>query len=163
MADLPALLPANAPAELSGLWVAALAEQGKPEPRLTYQLERTWDDQPVNHSPVQVSLSAAGTDLVLDISAPYHGDPAPPGGQPGQSYWQLWEHEVVEAFFLNDAEQYLEVEFGPHGQYIVLLLAGRRNAVKHSLPLEFTASIEGDTWAGTARIPLSYLPPNVTR
>ena len=37
---------------------------------------------------------------------------------------------MVEAFFLNHKDQYLEVEFGPHGQHIVLLLDGRRNAVK---------------------------------
>ena len=39
-------------------------------------------------------------------------------------------YEVVEAFFLNSEDRYLEVEFGPHGQHIALLLDGRRNAVK---------------------------------
>ena len=39
-------------------------------------------------------------------------------------------YKVVEAFFLNSEDRYLEVEFGPHGQHIALLLDGRRNAVK---------------------------------
>ena len=38
--------------------------------------------------------------------------------------------KVVEAFFLNDKEQYLELEFGPHGQHLMLLLNGNRNAIK---------------------------------
>ena len=67
----------------------------------------------------------------MSVQAPYWADPAPPGGQPGQAYFGLWEYEVVEAFFLNAKDQYLEVEFGPHGQHIVLLLNGRRNAVKY--------------------------------
>ena len=64
------------------------------------------------------------------ISAPYFGDPAPQGGKVGEAYFELWEHEVVEAFFLNDKEQYLELEFGPHGQHLMLILNGNRNAIK---------------------------------
>ena len=66
----------------------------------------------------------------MTVEAQYFNDPPPPGALPGQAYFGLWDYEVVEAFFLNDQDQYLEVEFGPHGQHIVLLLDGRRNAVK---------------------------------
>ena len=56
--------------------------------------------------------------------------------------FQLWEYEVVEAFFLSSgSEQYVELEFGPHGQHLALLLNGRRNAIKHSLPLNYRAQI----------------------
>ncbi len=65
--------------------------------------------------------------------APYYGDPAPPGGKAGEAYFQLWDHEVVEAFFLNQEDQYLELEFGPHGQHLVLLLAGKGNAIRRVL------------------------------
>jgi len=55
---------------------------------------------------------------------------------------QLWEYEVVEAFFLsNQSEKYVELEFGPYGQHLVLLLDGRRNAIKHSLPLSYRSQI----------------------
>jgi hypothetical protein len=37
---------------------------------------------------------------------------------------------VVEAFFLNQEDQYLELEFGPHGQHLMLLLQGAGNAIK---------------------------------
>ena len=50
--------------------------------------------------------------------------------------------QVVEAFFLNSVtSQYLEVEFGPHGHYLALLLDGKRNAIKTDLRLEYKAEI----------------------
>ena len=66
---------------------------------------------------------------------------------------KLWDYEVVEAFFLSsNSERYLELEFGPHGQHLVLLLDGRRNAIRHSLPLEYQATIIGELWKGEAKV-----------
>merc|ERR1719308_256423 len=133
--------------------------------RQSYSISNTWDGKPIDHGPAQLSFH--GTDNVVEISitAPYFGDPAPPGGKPGEGYFKLWDYEVVEAFFLNDKEQYLELEFGPHGQHLALLLNGKRNAVKHSLALVYNATIntEGKTWRGEARIPHTYFPPKVTK
>ena len=100
--------------------------------RQTFTIGLTWDGVKLEHRAANVSLApTTGTDEVrISVSAPFYDDPPPPGGLPGQAYFGLWEYEVVEAFFLNDKDQYLEVEFGPHGQHIVLLLNGRRNAVK---------------------------------
>ena len=111
-----------------------------------YKIGLTWDGKPIDHRPAQVFSSnmfssldfyfqislrpGPGGEVLVSVVAPYWSDPAPPGGLPGQAYFGLWEYEVVEAFFLNSRDQYLEVEFGPHGQHIVLLLNGRRNAVK---------------------------------
>jgi hypothetical protein len=67
----------------------------------------------------------------LRILAPYYDDPAPPGGKVGEAYFKLWDYEVVEAFFLNqEDQQYLELEFGPHGQHLMLLLHRAGKAVK---------------------------------
>ena len=71
----------------------------------------------------------------------YFDDPAPPskaGGKKrvkrqtttGGPFLQLWNYETVELFFLNDADQYLEVQLGPHGHYQVILLAGRRKVLR---------------------------------
>ena len=100
------------------------------EGRQSYSIALTWDGQPIDHVPAKISMRGVSGDLEISISAPYFGDPAPEGGKPGETYWQLWEHEVVEAFFLNDQEQYLELEFGPHGQHLMLILNGNRNAIK---------------------------------
>ena len=87
----------------------------------------------MDHRRANISLTPGQAEVKISVSAPFYGDPAPPGGQTGQAYFGLWDYEVVEAFFLNTEDQYLEVEFGPHGQHIVLLLDGRRNAVKSVL------------------------------
>ena len=95
-----------------------------------FKITGTWNNRPVDHEPVVINLEGDGEDLIIKIEAPYFGDPAPKGGKPGEAFFKLWEYEVVEAFFLNDKEQYLELEFGPHGQHLMLILNGNRNAIK---------------------------------
>ena len=100
---------------------------------MEFTIGLTWDGSGQVSQPATVRLTASGQDeLVLKISAPYYGDPAPPGGKVGEAYFKLWEYEVVEAFFLNqEDQQYLELEFGPHGQHLMLLLAGRRHSIRY--------------------------------
>ena len=71
---------------------------------------------------------------------------------------------MVELFLLNDAGLYLEVELGPWGHHLVLLLDNGKD-LRHSLPLAFsvTAREEGGSWKGKAVIPTSYLPPNISK
>ena len=105
---------------------------GKPEETASesFSIEKTWDDKPIDHDPVRVTLSQAEDNLVIQITAPFFDDPAPENGKVGEAFFKLWDYEVVEAFFLNDKDQYLELEFGPHGQHLSLLLNGNRNAIK---------------------------------
>lgn len=109
---------------------------------------------------VTVQRMADGAVLVL-IDAPYYADPAP--SSPAGPTWALWEHEVVELFLLGDHERYLELEVGPHGHYLVLLLDGRRKVTDKLLPLEVSVSHDGGRWAAQARIPASLLPPGELR
>ncbi|KAM8765736.1 UPF0462 protein C4orf33 homolog isoform 1-T2 [Rhynchonycteris naso] len=131
---------------------------------MDFKIEHTWDGVPVKHEPVCVRLDPGGGGVLLKVSAPLFNDPPAPLGEPGEPFHQLWDYEVVEAFFLNDkAEQYLEVELCPHGQHLVLLLSGRRNVWKQELALSFQV-FRGETkWEGRAYLPWSYFPPNVTK
>ena len=75
--------------------------------------------------------------ITLKVDAPFYNDPAPPepsdkksdiDSKNNKALMGLWDYEVVEAFFLcSKSEQYLEVEFGPHGHHLVLFLNGRKN------------------------------------
>lgn len=49
----------------------------------------------------------------------------------------------MEIFFLasNNAEMYIELEFGPYGHHLGLLLHGRRNCLIHSFPITYNAKI----------------------
>ena len=56
--------------------------------------------------------------------------------------FQLYNYEVAETFFLcKNTSQYVELEFGAHGEHLVLFLNGRRNDIMKMLPLNYSASI----------------------
>ncbi|KAF5923364.1 hypothetical protein HPG69_006533, partial [Diceros bicornis minor] len=157
--------------------------------QMDFKIEHTWDGFPVKHEPVFVRLNPGDRGVMIEVSAPFFNDPPAPLGEPGKPFNELWDYEVVEAFFLNDlTEQYLEVELCPHGQHLVLLLSGRRNVWKVSkwkdetksssvqdmyiyvynvksqeLPLSFKVSRGETKWEGKACLPWSYFPPNVTK
>ncbi|XP_072040486.1 UPF0462 protein C4orf33 homolog isoform X1 [Amphiura filiformis] len=141
-----------------------------PSMTLTFEITQEWDGSPTGHDPIMITLSRSGNadSITMEVTAPFFNDPGNPGGEPGKPFWELWEYEVVEAFFLGENDKYLEVEFCPHGQHIVLMLNvvnGVRNTIKTKLPLEFKAKInaEDKTWQGVAEIPLEYLPPKTSR
>ena len=131
---------------------------------MNYSINTTWDGQAIDHLPVTISMEPDRCyNLVVTVDAPFFNDPANPGGKPGQPFPQLWDYEVAEVFFLNDQNDYLEVELSPHGQHLLLLLHGRRNSFKDQLPLDFTTHITKDRWTGRATIPYHYFPPKVTK
>jgi hypothetical protein len=78
--------------------------------------------------------------MEISIRAPYFGNPSPAGAS-GKAFWKLWDYEVVEAFFLGDGDRYLELEFGPHGQHLALLLDGKHNIIKKSMDVEYNTQI----------------------
>jgi len=129
-------------------------------------ITKTWNDLDIDHKPVSIRLEPNTNDpnLQLIIEAPFFNDPANPAAAAGQPLFGLWDYEVVELFLANDENQYVEIELCPWGQHLVLLLNGTHNAIRHSLPLQFTVENRNtDGWRGRAIIPLDYLPPRVTR
>ncbi|CAC5383332.1 unnamed protein product [Mytilus coruscus] len=82
---------------------------------LKFKINTTWNSRLVDHDPVIISLDRDRCkNVIINVDAPFFNDPANPGGAPGQPFPGLWDYEVAEAFFLNDANDYLEVELSPH-------------------------------------------------
>jgi len=130
----------------------------------SYSVATTWDNQTIDHAPIQVTLSSNGTHVELVAGGPFFDDPPGPDGPPGEAYWELWNYEVAEAFFLGDENRYLEVELCPHGQHLLLMLNGGGDQdVADCLPLDFKTSIIGSNWEGRAYIPAEYFPSNVNK
>ncbi|KAM9192998.1 UPF0462 protein C4orf33 homolog [Mergus octosetaceus] len=128
--------------------------------KMEFTIEHTWDDLPVSHKPVTIGLKSYDGGLLMVVNAPFFNDPPAPLGEPGKPFRNLWDYEVVEAFFLNDrTEQYLEVELCPHGQHLLLLLSGKRRVWKEELPLEFEVTRMETKWEGKAHLPWNYFPP----
>ena len=77
--------------------------------------------------------------------------------------------QVVEVYFLNDADQYLQVELSPHGQFNVLLFRGHRDEIIEALPLKVViennckAEDCPEGWTGNFVIPKCYLPIKVSK
>ncbi|KAM6270150.1 UPF0462 protein C4orf33 homolog isoform 1-T2 [Porphyrio hochstetteri] len=127
---------------------------------MEFTIKHTWDGLPVSHEPVTIVLKPGNEGLLMEVNAPFFNDPPAPLEEPGKPCSQLWDYEVVEAFFLNDrTEQYLEVELCPHGQHLVLLLSGKRQVWKEELPLEFEVMRTKNKWEGKAHLPWNYFPP----
>jgi len=157
----PQLVPARPPRSTAADRSYNMEAQLEPQ---AFLISNTWDGKPLDHH-TKIHLEGKHEFVQLSIEAPFYDDAPPPQGKRGEAYFKLWDYEVVEAFFLNDEQQYLEVEFGPHGQHLLLLLSGQGNAIKHSMPVQYEASIDRDkaTWKGVAQIPLYYFPPNITK
>ena len=81
----------------------------------------------------------------------------------------------MEAFLLNDNDEYLEMEFSPQGLYLFIMLDGYRNAMLTNLPL-YPDGVETnspcldsgeqgctDRWTSSVVIPRDYLPFQVSK
>ena len=97
----------------------------------------------------------------MTVDAPFYGDPPP--GAPVGALFRLWDYEVVEVFILGDDDRYLEIEVGPHGHHLVLLLDGFRNIKVHSLDLKYEWTVKDGRWTGKALIPRSYFPKGASK
>lgn len=124
---------------------------------LKLEIAATWDGQRIpSDQAVHIQLDVDGDHLIIDVHAPFYGDPPPltPAGPTDG----LWEFEVVELFIGGSSSSYIEVELGPHGHHLVLQLADVRQPTTTCLPIAYTASIDGYRWRGSARLPLAWLP-----
>jgi len=129
----------------------------EPGGAIQLKVSQTYDGGPVGHlEEVSLRLSGLPESLLLEIEAPFHGDPppqTPAGSTPG-----LWDFEVVELFVCGPSEDYTEIEVGPHGHYLALRLSGVRRPIESGLPLHVETAISGQTWRGRVHIPREILP-----
>ncbi|UJR32611.1 hypothetical protein I4U23_020071 [Adineta vaga] len=135
---------------------------------MNFTIRRLWNSTVIsNHSPIQITLSSTAdrNDLLVEINAPFFNDPAPAMTPPGP-FPELWNYEVVELFLLSSStNHYIELEFSPHGHYIVLLLIDQRKTLKQLLPLpDYRVEwLSGNQWIGRALIPRAHLPGRMDR
>lgn len=117
----------------------------------------TWDGGSLPEGEQAVVTVAFGASrVVVEVEAPFHGDPPPPG-PPGPTD-RLWEHEVVEWFVVGPGAAYTELELSPWGHHLLLRLEGVRRPVASLLPVAFVAERTGDRWRGRAEIDRACFP-----
>jgi len=124
---------------------------------LCLKIQKTWDGQSISPEEVAtLTLTTQGSELRIQIDAPFHQDPCPEAA-PGTTA-RLWEHEVVELFIVGPNHHYTEIEMGPWGHHLVLQFEGVRKQTAIHLPMRYTAQRTGPRWQGEAFLDLSLLP-----
>jgi hypothetical protein len=122
------------------------------------RIESEWNGAAVSARHwITLHLIDRGAQLEIRVSAPHYANPPAPNTAIGSTD-RLWEHEVVELFVHGENNRYTEIELSPSGHFLVLQLEGVRQIVATMLPIEFTATINGDRWTGTALIDKELLP-----
>ena len=92
----------------------------------------------------------------MSSDAPDHGDPLP-SHPPGQTP-ALWEHEVLELFVAGPDGRYLEIEWGPGGHHLGLLLSGYRRVDAEFAPDNFRVESAGPRVHSEFLLSASHLP-----
>ncbi|XP_029203950.2 uncharacterized protein LOC114968006 [Acropora millepora] len=131
-----------------------------------FSITTDWKGAPIDHAPIEFQISALDSSYVrIHVTGPFFDNPGPPPCKAGSACSGLWDYEVAEVFFLGKKEKYLEIELSPHGQHLLLLLSGVRKKFMDKVPIEYTATIDRarKTWTGTAKIPIDYFPPDVSK
>ena len=127
-----------------------------------FKIATTWNNLTVDHEPASLTFESDNSSLIIKVNAPYFNDPEKPSQKPGE-FFNLWDYEVVEAFFLNDEGKYLELEFGPYDHYLAIMLDGVHKVFKQDLKIDYKAEINGTHWSGIAKIPESFFPKMTTK
>ena len=81
---------------------------------MNFLIEKSWNNKDLDHLPVEINLAKVDeSNLEIRIKAPFFNSPPQPVQKAGE-FFNLWDYEVVETFFLSDSNHYIEIEFGPY-------------------------------------------------
>uniref|UniRef100_A0AC35TH38 Carb-bd_dom_fam9 domain-containing protein n=1 Tax=Rhabditophanes sp. KR3021 TaxID=114890 RepID=A0AC35TH38_9BILA len=143
------------------------------EQELSFELNKTWDGRISTDVSSTIHFSYKALEkmethqksyLSIVFTTPFYDDPPPEdftGYTPG-----LWNFEVMEFFFANQAGQYIEIELNPYGHWLVYAFNGYRDMRNNceDVSLNLTNNILPDNkWECRVDIPLALLPSDVNK
>uniref|UniRef100_A0A0N5BWG8 DUF2185 domain-containing protein n=1 Tax=Strongyloides papillosus TaxID=174720 RepID=A0A0N5BWG8_STREA len=138
-----------------------------------YEITTLWNGEKISTNPVLINFKYKGIErnglleknyLYITFEAPFYDDPFPEnfaGYTPG-----LWNYEVVEFFFSNNQGQYIEIELGPHGHWLIYAFDDYRKIRNNCEEVELNVEnsiLPDDTWKCVVGVPLGLLPINVSK
>jgi hypothetical protein len=129
---------------------------------LALPIERRFDGSPCDDHRLhgRVELSAAADGLRLCAGLPHQRVPVVPAAAPGTRVEQLWHSDVVECFLAGAGGDYLEVELGAAGHYLVLRFDAPRRLLDDCRSfrpaLEFDAG--ASAWRSRLCVPWELVP-----
>ena len=112
------------------------------------------------HATIDVSASDAGINIA--VSAPWRDDMNIPDAPIGRLDG-LWDYDVVELFLVGSDHNYLEIELGAGGHWLVLAfheIRERSNSYE-KLELQVDCNRSEDRWTSSTIIPWEIVPQPV--
>jgi hypothetical protein len=123
------------------------------------KIRKSWNgEEALSSENAELTFSITHRELRIQLEASFHNDPAPP--VPTGTCEGLWNYEVVELFLLGASGNYLEIELGPHGHYLIYHLSGIRQVTACLTPLNCRTEISGHLWRGSIAVDLKN--PDIT-
>ena len=112
-----------------------------------------------------VRIAAGSEGLALAAHFPLRVDAAIPAAPPGTRVEALWEYDVAECFLVGAAGDYLEVELGAGGHFLVLGFDAPRSRVAdhEELALRVALRTEGDAFRVSTVLPWAVVPRSLQR
>jgi hypothetical protein len=134
--------------------------------RLHLKIDRCWNGSKCQDDRLwaHVELSQTRTGLHVNVQAPMLHEQSIPDGPIGSRVDGLWNFDVVEVFFVGPGHQYLEIELGAGGHFLVL---GYSSVKKRSIeydtfePIVRFEKTNNKHWTSELVVPWYMIPENL--
>lgn len=134
--------------------------------QLELRVERLWNGEVCVDDRLwaDVAVSACKDGLAVRVTAPVLHEQSVPEASLGARLDGLWEYDVVELFLVGPGHQYLELELGAGGQYLLLGFDSIRRRSQTYEDLDLVVKFEKTaqkTWASEVVLPWAVVPENI--
>lgn len=149
--------------------------------QLSYSIQTEWNGEPIKHRPTNITLFVNSDGLLtFDFDATFFNSSNPETNLVVQAHCpqrpgrEIENYEIVEAFFLNDAGDYYQIEVASNGQYLSSIYSGYRKELLSHLPMYGVEPVVENpcygpvtedecVWTTRVTIPKEFLPKDVTK
>ncbi|NQV90640.1 hypothetical protein HQ487_04545 [Candidatus Uhrbacteria bacterium] len=133
---------------------------------LILPIKDLWDGSacPDDRLFAQVGLSVNKEGLLVRVEAPMLHEQRIPDAPTGTRVEGLWEYDVVEVFLVGPGHQYLEIELGAGGHFLVLgfdSIRHREHAYEKFAPILRYEKTGEKMWRSSLVIPWKMIPENL--
>lgn len=133
---------------------------------LNLHINKNWDGSPCPDDRLWADVFIAQTKegLLIRAQAPMIHEQKVPDAPIGSRVEGLWEHDVVELFLVGPGHQYLEIELGAGGHFLVLgfdSIRHKSDAYESFAPVLRFEKTGEKVWKSSMTIPWKMVPENL--
>jgi len=133
---------------------------------LSFRINKLWNGNACSDDRLwaQVQLSKTKDGINVLVSAPRLHEQSIPDAPIGTRVDKLWEHDVVEVFFVGPGHEYIELELGAGGHFLVLGFSSIRKRVNDFNDFKPIVRFEHTSekiWTSNIVLPWKMIPENL--